>query len=53
MEALNDVRGKINVIDLDEGARAKWREATKPVVDAYKSRAGDLGALLVDEAGKL
>ena len=51
--ALEDVRSKINVIDLTDAERARWREATKPVVDAYKSRAGDLGARLVDEAGKL
>jgi len=46
-------RTKRKVIDLSEAERQKWREATKPVVDTYKARAGALGAKLVALAAKL
>ncbi len=52
-KALEDVRPKINTIDLTEAERNEWRKATKPVVDAYVKNAGELGRKLVEEAGKL
>lgn len=52
-QALEDVRGKMNVVELTEEQRQQWRDATKPVVDAYVERAGELGAMIVEEAGKL
>ncbi len=52
-KSLEVVRGKMKVIDLTDAERQKWREATKSVVDAYKARAGALGAKLVAEAAKL
>ncbi len=52
-KALEDVRPKINTIDLTEAERDEWRKATKPVVDAYVKNAGELGRKLVEEAGKL
>ena len=44
---------KIKVIDLTDAERNEWREATKPVVNKYMERSGDLGKQLVQEAGKL
>ncbi len=52
-KALEDVRPKINTIDLTEAERDEWRKATRPVVNAYIRNAGELGRKLVEEAGKL
>ena len=51
--ALEDVSDKINVIDLTREERAEWRAATKPVVDAYIKRSGEVGAAMVKAAGEL
>ncbi|PIE72716.1 MAG: C4-dicarboxylate ABC transporter substrate-binding protein [Deltaproteobacteria bacterium] len=52
-ETLAYVSDKINVVDLTDAERAEWREATKPVVNNYMERAGELGKKLVAEAEKL
>ena len=51
--ALKDVTGKINVIDLTDSERAEWKAATKPVVDAYIKRSGEVGAAMVKAAAEL
>jgi len=48
-----EVEGKINIIDLTDAQRDEWRKATKPVVNSYIKRAGDLGQKIVDAAQKL
>lgn len=52
-ETLTWVSDKINVVDLTDAERKSWREATKPVVNSYEERAGELGKQLVLEAQKL
>jgi len=52
-ETLDWSRDKINVIDLTDAEKNEWREATKPVVNGYEERSGDLGKQLVIEASKL
>ena len=52
-EVLEWSRDKIKVVDLTDAERDLWREATKPVVNGYEERSGDLGKQLVIEAGKL
>jgi len=52
-DTLKWARDKIKVVDLTEADRNEWREATKPVVDKYMERSGDLGKKLVEEARKL
>lgn len=52
-DTLKWARDKIKVVDLTEAERNEWREATKPVVNKYMERSGDLGKKLVEEAGKL
>ncbi len=52
-ECLEFVRDKINVVELTAEERAQWREATKPVVERYIERSGELGKLIVEEAEKL
>ncbi len=51
--ALEAVSDKINVIDLTNEERAEWKAATKPVVDAYIKRSGEIGAAMVKAAGAL
>lgn len=51
-DTLTYLRDKIEVIELSDDERQKWYEATKPVVDSYIERSGDLGQQLVDEARK-
>lgn len=51
--ALEAVSDKINVIDLTKEERAEWKAATKPVVDAYIKRSGEVGAAMVKAAGAL
>ena len=51
--ALEAVSDKINVIDLTKEERAEWKAATKPVVDAYIKRSGEVGAAMVKAAGEL
>jgi C4-dicarboxylate-binding protein DctP len=64
-----ELRDKMSKIEADAFAAAKaegmgiyeptaeemaaWREASAPVIEQYKATAGDLGAKLVMEAGKL
>lgn len=52
-ECLDFVQDKIEVVELTAEERAQWREATKPVVDRYVERSGELGKLVVEEAEKL
>lgn len=52
-ECLDFVQDKIEVVDLTDEERAQWREATKPVVDRYVERAGELGRIVAEEAQKL
>lgn len=52
-ETLTFVTDKINVVDLTDAERAQWHEATKPVVNSYIKRSGDLGKRIVEEAQKL
>ena len=51
--ALEAVSTKINVIDLTPEERAEWKAATKPVVDAYIKRSGEVGAAMVKAAAEL
>ena len=52
-ETLNFVTDKINIVDLTNEERSQWYEATKPVVNNYIQRSGELGKRLVEEALKL
>ena len=52
-EALEIVRGKMNVVDLDAAGRDAWRGSGRSVVDTYLERAGALGARLVEAARAL
>ena len=52
-EALEAVSSKMKVIDLTREERAEWKAATKPVVDAFIKRSGDIGAAMVKAAGEL
>jgi C4-dicarboxylate-binding protein DctP len=52
-ETLAWARDKIKVVDLTDAERDEWREATKPVVNSYMERSGELGKKLVVEAEKL
>lgn len=52
-ETLTFVADKINVVDLTDAERALWYEATKPVVEGYIERSGELGKRIVEEAQKL
>ncbi len=51
--ALEDVSDKITVFDLTREERAEWKAATKPVVDAYIKRSGEMGAAMVKAADEL
>jgi len=52
-DTLKWAQDKIKVVALTDAERNEWREATKPVVNKYMERSGDLGKQLVMEAGKL
>ncbi len=68
-EAEADVRDRMSTIEADAYAAAEengmsvyrpteaeiaaWREASQPVYDAYREKAGELGARLLDAAGGL
>jgi len=49
-EALAYLRDKINVIELTDAERAKWREATASVVDRFVSEGGATAAAVIDAA---
>ncbi len=51
--AVNEVRSKMTVIDLSEEERAKWRDATRQVVDRFVSEGGDTAAAVVAAGSKL
>lgn len=53
VEAKEQVRDKINVVELTDEQREAWREATKSVVDAYIARAGEPGRQVVEKARAL
>jgi len=46
-DALKYLRGKINVVELSDADRQKWRDATTGVVNRFVDNAGPLGAELV------
>lgn len=52
-ECLVFLQDKIEVVDLSDAERTEWREATKPVVERFEQRAGDLGKQVVAEAQQL
>ncbi|WP_120496524.1 TRAP transporter substrate-binding protein DctP [Kiloniella sp. EL199] len=52
-EARKYLADKINIIELTDEQRAKWKKATSSVVEAYVERAGADGQAIVDAAGKL
>jgi len=45
--AVDEVRSKMTVVDLTEQERAKWRDATKEVVDRFVSEGGETAAAVV------
>lgn len=51
--AVDDVRSKMTVVDLTEQERAKWRDATKEVVDRFVSEGGDTAAAVVAAGSRL
>lgn len=53
VDAKEQVRDKINVVELSDEQRDAWREATKSVADAFIERAGDAGRLVVEKSRAL
>jgi C4-dicarboxylate-binding protein DctP len=53
VDAKEQIRDKINVVELSDEQRDAWREATKSVADAYIERAGNAGQLVVEKARAL
>ena len=51
--AVDEVRSKMTVVDLTEQERAKWRDATKEVVDRFVSEGGDTAAAVVAAGSRL
>ena len=51
--AVDDVRSKMTVVELTEQERAKWRDATKEVVDRFVSEGGETAAAVVAAGSKL
>ena len=51
--ALDAVKDKINVVELTAEERAKWRAATKPVVERFVKEGGDVAAKVIAAAEKL
>jgi len=50
---VDEVRSKINVVELTGAERAKWVKATKSVVDKFAKEAGPTAAAAIAAAGKL
>jgi C4-dicarboxylate-binding protein DctP len=51
--AVDEVRSKMTVVDLTEQERAKWRDATKEVVDRFVSEGGETAAAVVAAGSRL
>lgn len=51
-EAIEFVRPKMTVVDLSEDERAKWREATKSVVERFRKENGEAAAAVLEALGK-
>ncbi len=49
---VKEMRGKMTVVDLTEGERAKWRAATKGVVDRFRKERGAIAAQVLKAIGK-
>lgn len=49
---VEELRSKMTVVDLSEADRAKWREATKGVVDRFTKEGGATAAAVIKAAGK-
>jgi len=49
-EALEYLRGKMNVIELTEEERALWREATTGVIDRFVENGGETAAAVIEAA---
>jgi C4-dicarboxylate-binding protein DctP len=49
-ETLEFLKDKINSVDLTDEERAKWREATKTVVDRFIETGGETAAQVIDAA---
>ncbi len=49
-EALEFLRGKMNVIELTEDERTLWREATKGVIDRFIENGGETAAAVIEAA---
>ncbi len=52
-DALEFVRDKIKVVELDDAQVDAWKKASAPVVDVFIENAGPLGKQLVDAANAL
>ena len=50
---INNVRSKINIIELTEAERAQWREATKGVGDRFAKERGEIAAQVMKVARSL
>ena len=50
--AIKDVSSKMTVVELSEAERAKWREATKSVVERYRKENGAPAAAVLKALGK-
>lgn len=49
---VKEMRGKMTVVDLTEAERAKWREATKGVVDRFRKERGAVAVEVLKAIGK-
>ncbi len=49
-ETLEFLKDKINIVDLTDEERAKWREATKAVVDRFIENGGETAAKVIEAA---
>ncbi len=50
--AIKDVSSKMTVIELTDAERAKWREATKSVVERFRKENGDAAAAVLKALSK-
>ncbi len=49
---VKEMRGKMTVIDLSQEERAKWRDATKGVVDRFRKERGAIAAQVLTAIGR-
>ena len=50
LKALENVKDKVNVVELTDAQVEEWKKAAAPVVDVYIKNAGAIGKQLVDAA---